>query len=624
MSYELRPNTESSAVAPNANFAFADALFRELLRAGVRDVCICPGSRSAPLAVCARNVAELRAWIHLDERSAGYFALGLAKASAKPVALLCTSGTAAANFLPAVVEAHYAQVPLIVLTADRPPELRDWGAGQTIDQLKLYGTHVRWFAEVAGPEASTTSLRYARALACRAVAMSQGPPAGAVHLNLPLREPLEPTPRSGERMEMIPDDDPLAARGRGEAPYTVTTPTLLVPTPDTVDRVANQLANSERGILACGPSDDPELASAIARLGRAAGWPILAEASAQLRFGPHLEGAPLLCHAELFLRSERFATAQRPECILRFGATPTSKHFRLWLERHPETPITLVDASFRWDDPSHLVGGVLRCDPKALCHAVAERLEADRFARNDSVWLATWLDADRRSARAIQRELASDDTLLEARIGADLSGLLPDGTQLFLSSSMPIRDIDTFAPAAPKSLRVLCNRGANGIDGVTSSALGASAAQTALESKNRTVLLTGDLAFLHDLGGLLATKRCVLDATLVIINNGGGGIFSFLPIASFGEQVHFEELFTTPHGLDFEHVAQLFGMEYARAETSTEFRQALARMLTTPGTNLLELKVSREASVAQHRRIVQEICTELGNEAAFATGAEKP
>jgi 2-succinyl-5-enolpyruvyl-6-hydroxy-3-cyclohexene-1-carboxylate synthase len=617
----------------NKELAFARALFQELVASGVAHLCLCPGSRSAPLSLAAAETQGLRTWVHLDERSASFFALGLAKASRSPVAILCTSGTAAANFLPAIVEAHYDDVPLVVLTADRPPELRECGAGQTIDQQRLYGSHVRWFSEAALPDASSAKamgdlLRYARSLACRAVATALGNPAGPVHLNLPFREPLHPVavPPDIATLKTLAAREPIGVEGREDKPYLAVHQDKPAPSRTSIENLADAITQMPKGIIVAGPDDsDPTLPTAVARLARVAGWPVLADAASQLRFGPHIQETAVLSHYDLFLRNPAFADAAVPDFVLRLGASPTSKAYRLWMEQHPRTHIALVDVGSRWHDPSHLATDLFRCDPTALCHHVAERLEKRQeisadFAARDA-WLARWRQADKQAASAIHTVLESSTELLEPHVGSLLSELLPDPCQLFLSSSMPIRDIDCFASANEKSIRVHCNRGANGIDGVTSSALGVSAAVSASAASMETtsakvpptVLLIGDLAFLHDLGGLFATHQYHLDATLIVINNNGGGIFSFLPVADSADPKTFDKLFTLPHGIQLESAAALYGIGYQRIENLSSFERQLAISLQSPGTQLLELVVSREASVAQHRRIVDTVTASLSD-----------
>lgn len=590
---------DDASLAPNRNAALAGALLGELARAGVRHACVCPGSRSTPLAAAAAHTPGLRAWSHLDERSAGFFALGLARASRTPVAVICTSGTAAANLLPAVVEASLAGVPLVLLTADRPPELREWGAPQTIDQVRLFGPYVRLFAEAPTPEADPALLRHMRALAARAAAVAAARPAGPVHLNLPLREPLEPARVAGDVPPGLAERDPEAARGRGPLPWLRVREGVRAPAPEDVARLADAVAAAPAGVIAAGPLDAPEgLAAAAARLAVAAGWPLLAEPTSQLRRGPHVSGAPVLGAYDAFLRDARLARACAPQLVLRLGAPLTSKPFAQWLAAHPAAELVLLDPDGRYADPSHRGGEILRADPALLCDAVARELAARRPAPARSAWLAALLDAERRARAALAEALAADERLLEPRLAFELGELLGEGATLFVSNSMPVRDLDSFLPPSPRRLRVLANRGANGIDGIVSSALGAAAA-----CDGPLVLLTGDLALLHDLGGLLAAKRHGLSATFVVVNNGGGGIFSFLPVAGYRDEVDFDALFTTPHGLDLADAARLFGARHARPRSFEELRLALKAGVTEPGLDLVEVRVDREANVAHHREL---------------------
>jgi 2-succinyl-5-enolpyruvyl-6-hydroxy-3-cyclohexene-1-carboxylate synthase len=626
----------SAQRAQNRAHAFAAALFEEFRRSGVEHVCVSPGSRSTPLAVAAVQQPGLRDWSHLDERSAGFFALGLAKATRKPVALVCTSGTAATNFHPAVVEAHHARVPLLLLTADRPPELRDWGAGQTIDQQRLYGAAVRWFAELPVPEAGDAALRYGRSLACRAVAAARGRPAGPVHLNLPFREPLHPVPTPGDEPTRL---SPLAADGRDDGPYTRAEAGAASAAPDLVEALAERLQATRRGVVVCGPLDEaPGGAESIAGLAEALGWPLLAEPTAQLRRGPAAQAATLVTGFDLFLRHQATAERLAPEFVLRFGDTPTSKSLRLWLEHRPPRELVVVDPDAVWHDPSHLASRVLRVEPAALCDALARRLPAPagstsapasaEGARSEATstsapasaegarseakpsevenWLAAFRDAGRRTAAALDRSLDADGELLAPRAVRELGAALPEGALLYVSNSMAVRDLDAFLPPGPSPLRVLCNRGANGIDGGVSSALGAAAG-----AREPVVHLTGDLAFLHDAGGLLAAHRHGLRATLVVLDDDGGGIFSFLPVAAYGEAVGFEEHFRTPHGLDLAAVARGYGAAATRVGSPEHLGTALKEALAADRVSVIVVPVDRERNVEQHRAVERAVFAAL-------------
>jgi 2-succinyl-5-enolpyruvyl-6-hydroxy-3-cyclohexene-1-carboxylate synthase len=607
----LHADTNSSAIlAGEANPAhiFAAALIDELARAGVREVCICPGSRSTALAIAAAQHTSLRCWSQIDERSAGFFAVGAAKATRAPAALICTSGTAAANFYPAVIEAYHAHVPLIVLTADRPPELREWGAGQTIDQVHLYGTHVRWFAEAAIPDGDPRMLRYARELGCRAVAGACGPPAGPVHINLPFRDPLAPS--------SMPAESEISTGKRGNQSYTRVCHGAQTPQPGDVERLVEVANSCERGVITCGPMDaEPELCAAIAELASVLGWPILADPTSQLRSGVHNQGAPVLGNADLFLRDERVARTLEPEVVLHFGGTPTSKSQRLWLEGHVPEHLILVDPEARWSDPCHLASELLHVDPIALCDALIRRVSR---SRGESAWLRRVLRAERCAADVVERLVVDEDELLEPRAIRELAEALPDGAIIYVSNSMPVRDLDAFLPVSNRCLRVLANRGANGIDGMISSALGAAGSQP-----QPVVLLTGDLALLHDVGALQAARRHSLNLTIVVFNNDGGGIFSYLPVADRAEPEIFETHFRTPHGADLGGIVSGFGAEFARVSSWEHFRASFKSALATPGVSVVEIPVERDRSVAHHREIDSRVCEALAREGVAEVVAPK-
>jgi 2-succinyl-5-enolpyruvyl-6-hydroxy-3-cyclohexene-1-carboxylate synthase len=588
----------SSDAGANPAHLFAAAIVDEIARVGVREVCICPGSRSTPLAIAAAQHPSLRCWSQIDERSAGFFALGAAKATRAPTALICTSGTAAANFYPAVIEAYHAHVPLIVLSADRPPELREWGAGQTIDQVRLYGTHVRWYAETAVPDADPQMLNYAREVGCRAVTEACGPPAGPVHLNLPFRDPLAPTSDAAESVN---------AADHASRPYTRIRRGVEIPQREDVERLVELAQGCERGVIACGPMDaEPELCAAIADLAEMLGWPILADSTSQLRSGAHNPGAPVLGNSDLFLRGEQVARALEPQIVLRFGATPTSKSQRLWIEAHRPEHLILVDPEGAWNDPSHLASEIFRADPLALCDALNRCLPR---SRGDSPWLQNLLRAERCAADSVESLIEDEGELFEPRAIRELADALPDAAILYVSNSMPVRDLDAFLPVSDRPLRVLANRGANGIDGMVSSALGAAASQS-----QSVVLLTGDLALLHDVGALQAAQRHALNLSVVVFDNDGGGIFSYLPVADRADTEVFETHFRTPHGANLGDIVSGFGSGFERVSSWEHFRAAFKSALATPGVSVVEIPVDRDRSVAHHREIEHRVSEALARQ----------
>jgi 2-succinyl-5-enolpyruvyl-6-hydroxy-3-cyclohexene-1-carboxylate synthase len=547
--------------------AFVD----ELARCGLREACTSPGSRCSPIVLALVRDARLRCFSHIDERCAGFFAVGAAKAACRPVAIACTSGTAAANLAPAVIEAWEARVPLVVLTADRPPELREVGAGQTIDQLGLYGSAAKWFFEVGTHDATPERMRWMRMLACRAVWTALEGRPGPVHLNFALREPLVPPAELGP--------DPLPGRSGGR-------PWLLRSWPGQDTAAAGRALavvarDAHRPVVVAGRAE-PGL-EAIAGACERLGWPLLADPLSGAR-----RGGAAVAHYDLLLRAAAFTSAHQPDLVVRCGDLPTSKPLRTWLDTiSAEVTQLAFDPQSSWHDPAASLHAVLDADPAATLVATAGHAPCA-----DPTWLATWRDADARAAGWIDAVLG--DELSEPRVARELGARLPASATLFVASSMPVRDVESCTAVRDDAPRVLCNRGANGIDGTVSSAFGAAAV-----SGGPVVLLIGDVALAHDVGGLLAARRTGLSLTIVLLHNDGGGIFEFLPLAGVDDA--FEQHVATPHGLDFAHAAALYGCAYERIRTVDELRAALDRDPREPGTAILEVRTERAANLALHR-----------------------
>jgi len=572
----------------NRNTALASAFVEELARCGLRHAVLSPGSRSTPLAVALWRQPEVDVRVIVDERSAAFFALGAAQASSAPVAILCTSGTAAANFHPAICEADHSAVPLIALTADRPPELRGVGAGQAIDQVKLYGDSVRWFCEVGTHEADDEGLLHYRATACRAFAVARGEPRpGPVHLNLAWREPLAPLQVEGA----VTATDPLALEGRDPRPLTAVTPIDLEPTGFLLDEVAGHIAEAGVGVIVAGRQLDPELREPLVHLAAAAGYPILAEPTSQLRCGPH-DRSHVVTAYDLLLREERFARAAAPELVLRFGEMPTSKPLRRWLATSGAEEI-VVDPLGDWNEPTRRAAALLRADPTELAAGWAARLGTERPAP------AMWLEAERAARGAIEAELEKIDAPTEPGLQLALGAVHRDGDLVYTASSMPIRDQESFLPSGEADALFLCNRGANGIDGLVSSGIGAAHA-----SGRPTTIITGDLGFLHDIGGLAAVRDVTTPVRIVVIDNGGSGIFHFLPQEGALDHEEFEALLATPRGIDAGKAAALFGLPHLRLDDLSDLPEALAA-----GTGLIEVSTDRRANVELHRRIADRVAT---------------
>jgi len=565
----------------NRNTALASAFVEELARGGLRHAVLSPGSRSTPLAVALWRQPEIDVTVIVDERSAAFFALGAAQATRTPVAMLCTSGTAAANFHPAICEADESGVPLVALTADRPPELRGIGAGQTIDQLKLYGSSVRWFCEVGTHQADDDGLLHYRSIACRALAAARGETRpGPVHLNLAWREPLAPVPVEGA----VTATDPLALEGRDVRPLTAVAPVDTEPSEFLLEEVAKHIAEARAGVIVAGRQLDPELRDPLAHLARVAGFPILAEPTSQLRCGPHDRSHVVTAYDHL-LRDERFRGTVAPDLVLRFGEMPTSKPLRAWLAESGANQI-VVDPRGGWNEPTRRAAAILRADPTELAAGWAARV-GDR-EREPPV---TWLDAERAAREAIESELAGLDSLTEPGLHVALGRAHGDDDLVYTASSMPIRDQEAYLPAGEADVLFLCNRGANGIDGLVSSGIGAAHA-----TGRPTTIVTGDLGLLHDIGGLAALRDVSTPVRIVVIDNDGGGIFHYLPQAKALEEDEFEALLGTPRGVDIAGAATLFGLSHHRIEHFEQLPEALAS-----GTCLIEVPVTRPAAAAARR-----------------------
>ncbi|MFI4993752.1 MAG: 2-succinyl-5-enolpyruvyl-6-hydroxy-3-cyclohexene-1-carboxylic-acid synthase [Solirubrobacterales bacterium] len=572
--------------------AFVD----ELARCGMSAACTSPGSRCAPLVLTLAREERLRCYSHIDERCAGFFALGLAKASGLPVAVACTSGTAAAELLPAVIEAHEARVPLLVLTADRPPELRENGAGQAIDQLKLFGDAAKWFFEVGTHDASPARLRWMRTLACRAYWTALEGRPGVVHLNFSLREPLVTD-------ELLPEDDSGRPDGR---PYVSRPHTRLVASAKD-SALHDLLSGAQRGVVVAGRHErNTPLGKVAAAFAQAIGWPLLADPLSTAR-----RGACAVAHYDALLREESFAHWAVPDLVLRVGDLPVSKPLRTWLAGLDGVRQVALDPEGAWQDPSSVLSHCLAVDPiEALTQAT------DALLPVDEDWPASWRSADELAAEAILGVLDGAG-LSEPTVAAELGVLLPAEATLFVASSMPVRDIETFWPVRPDPPRVLCNRGANGIDGTVSSAFGVAAA-----GGGPVVLLIGDVALAHDIGGLLAASRLDLKLTIVLLDNGGGGIFDFLPVSS-AAMAQQNDIYTrhiaTPTGLDFAKAAALYGLAHERADTATAFRAAIEQALSPKaGPTIVHVHTDRAANVHLHRSIWQAVARALNPPEAAA------
>ena len=549
-----------------------------LLKTGVKEAVISPGSRSTPLAYAFAASENLETYIQVDERSAAYFALGLAKASGRPVVLLCTSGTAASNFHPAITEAFYARIPLIVLTADRPHELRGVGAPQAIDQLNMYGKHVKFSVDLPLAEDNEELDWFLERHVNRAVSVAMTKPIGPIHLNIPLREPLlidfDRKPRVSTFIE----------RFHGEMELTVHQKLSL----------ATLFSNAKRGLIIAGELPIGFDKSSFWNFAKTLQWPVLCDPISNLR-SEVPEDCRSLCiaHYDALLKSETFKAKAVPDTVIRFGAQPVSKPLTLFLKKCRPTVFIAVDEAPEFRDSLGVVTHHLQTSPEAL-YDVPEQQESSSYTD-------VWASADEVAQAATRRYegLPGD----EGVIVKTMFEMLPDGSDLFSGSSMPIRDVDTFFSKTDKDIAIFSNRGTNGIDGVVSTAFGIEAV------RNRpTYLLIGDLSFLHDVNGLIVSRFHKTSLTIIILNNDGGGIFSYLPQSTV--ENHFEELFGTPTGLTFEHIGAMYDTQYAAVHNVEQFKSEMQKE-KTKDVRIIEVFTSRPINVEAHRAYWAKLVEEL-------------
>ncbi|MDB6113174.1 MAG: menD [Lacunisphaera sp.] len=570
----------------NTNTLWCSVLVETLVRLGLRHVVISPGSRSAPLTFAFVRHRGIAAIPVLDERSAGFYALGLAKQSGKPVALVCTSGTAAANFLPAIVEAHESGVPLLVLTADRPPELRDCHSGQSINQLKLYGGFVNYFRDMPVPVARLAALRRLKREMMHAFRMTGRPMTGPVHLNCPFRDPLPPLPEQRGHGLGVKD---LAGCFAGlEASATAAAPRVAL---------GPRRAIAGDGIIVVGPNEPAsgrEFAAAVGRMSRALGWPVLADALSPIRMHANV-GGHVVGHYDTILRSARLAGELRPKQVICVGGWPTSKVLREWLKAADPAVLLLTNRSDNMDGlrlrTTHVRGNL-----GTWCTRFDGTVRPGADARR-------WLAADRVVQTYFDAALKRAPGLVEPACIPQLARHLPDDTAMFVASSMPVRDMEYFWPAGGGRQRVKFNRGANGIDGTLSTALG-----VAHGDRLPVVLLTGDLALLHDTNGFLSVPKFKGGLTIVLINNNGGGIFEHLPVAQFDPP--FEEFFATPQNIGFRKLCATYGVSHVRVRDWKHFSSLVAK-LPQAGVRVLEIRTDRKRDAAFRKKLFADAAAAL-------------
>ncbi len=609
-------NDSPNMMKTNPNAEWSSIFVDQLAKSGLTAVAIAPGSRSTPLTFAFHAHPDIKIYRHLDERSASFFALGMALATDKPVALVCTSGTAVANFFPAIIEAKMSQVPLLILTADRPHELRHSGANQTIDQVKIYGDQVLWSVDAALPhdDAPEVAMRNLITLAARAYATANGLVKGPVHINFPFRKPLEPEMINDQRLKI--DDSRLIINLQSSIFNFQIQHGRILPTEAQLDELTAVLTQHSRGLIICGPRcPEGDFPQAVQELAQQTGYPILADSLSGLRFNrkdaknaekKSVQSAKsvdlVIGGYETFLQNT--PDWNEPEVIIRFGAVPISKWLNNYLDRIRPAHRIHIRANGVWADDSHRTTWFLQADEAETCRQLTARLQP----RPLSDWADQLLTIEAKTWQKIAT--AMQDIYFDGAIVVDVVKNLPDDSVLVIGNSLPVRHLDQWARPYPKNIRVFGNRGASGIDGNISTSLGVAAA-----AGQPVTLIVGDITFYHDMNGLLAASSewqvvstshqqpATSNLTIVILNNNGGGIFRRLPVSQI--EPPFTDLFLTPHGLEFEHVARLYGLDYTRVDNRQAFREVFTQSKPTP--HIIEVVTNGRSDQEKRLEIIRTV-----------------
>jgi len=580
----------------NRNHFWAETFVNELTSIGIRYACISPGSRNTPLTLALAENKKVKSFVHIDERSSAFFALGLAKATDSPVVIVCTSGTATAELYPAIIEAYQQRIPLIVCTADRPPELLNTGANQTINQINLYKNHIRWFFDVGLPEIIPRRIRHIKAIAKRAVYESVVRSKGPVHLNFPFRKPFEPDDFTDEVTEEAIKSSELVLPVKKNL-YKEVEKDIV--SEKWFKELGNFFVKYKKGLIIAGPENYNEhFHRNCQKLASVLGYPILADGASQFRFGKHSK-ENILSAFEGFLRSESFNGNYQPEIILQFGRTITSKALDIYLEKCTAIRF-MVNEYGDWFDPANRSNASFACKPYLFCEKMIEQLQSQKMDRSSNEWIKSFKEVDIKSLAIRNKIIRKSKFPNECRIIEELVNLLPEKSNLMISNSMPIRDFDYFAPVINKNIKVFNNRGASGIDGIISTALGLASVE-----KTPTVLLIGDSAFYYDMNSLLAAKKYKIPLVIVLINNNGGGIFEVLPISKYGKI--FKDFFVAPHNLNFKPIVESFNGNYSLIKSWKNFEMEFRKASKKKNFSVLEIKTDAAASLKLRRSYWNEV-----------------
>ena len=578
----------------NRNFIWANTFVSQLAALGVKYACISPGSRSTPLTYSLAINKKIKCFVNIDERSSAFFALGLAKASNIPVVIVTTSGTATAELYPAIIEAYQQRTPLIICTADRPPELIGTGANQTINQYNLYRNHIRWFRDVGLPSAKEHSLRYLQRVAFKSYKISSSDK-GPVHINFPLKKPLEPFSFDDEADEKLFSLKPLRELKKDFSK-------IKIEKDRKVNRVAELMMHFEKGLIVAGPMEyNAEAAKNIKDLASVIKYPILADGVSHLRFKVSKSEKNLITNYHSFLSSNKFCKKYKPDFILHFGGTPTSANLINYLADCNAERFQ-VNEYGDLNDPSRKTKMILNYPASPFTEAINDLLSKEKFERKQSKWIEAFTKADIISENVKSNLFKLNKKLNEPQTIRELVKTLSSKTNLFVGNSLPIRDFDCFSGTSSKSFNIYFNRGASGIDGIVSTALGVASI------KKPTILLIGDLSFLHDLNSLLIAKKNKIPLMIVVINNNGGGIFQTLPISK--KKKLLKEYFVSPQNLKLNDIVKAFGVKYKLIKNKNQLKMAVNNLeLNSP--IVLEIKTNANESAKMRKKIFSDVKAEI-------------
>jgi len=565
-------------VKVNKNFIWAKTFVNQLCEMGVKDVCISPGSRSTPLTLAFAEEKKIKSYIILDERTSAFFALGIAKATKNPVAVVTTSGTATAELYPAIIEAYQSRVPLIICTADRPPHLINSGANQTINQRNIYRNHIRWFKNVSQPGLSIKNIEKLKNTAVKAFEICAKKDAGPVHLNFPFDKPLEP--------KTFTDEIESENLNSFLSPYKNTlikneNPKLSKREEKKIDKIVDEIKIFGNGLIVVGPNNyDKNFRKSVKKLSQITGFPIFADGISHIRFKINKSGKFIIDNYDAFLRSENFGKKFQPEIILQFGRAVTSLTLQNYLNESLAKRF-LINEFGDWVDASKKSRLPFKINPTLFCDTVVKRLEDFNHKKTNKKWTTGFIKANELT-KEIKLSLLEKVTFPdETKIINEIVAALKTGTQIFTGNSLPVRDFDNFISNTEKDFKVFFNRGASGIDGITSTALGIAS------NKKATILITGDLSFIHDLNALLIAKQNNIPLTVIVINNNGGGIFNLLPV--FEKSRRFVKYFTTPQNPDIAAIVKSFGMKYHHVKKMSDLKKNLTAAINEKSFSVIEI-----------------------------------